>query len=102
MSADFSRQFSDYYASAQDIVLRLSSNSMPVDQSQTNTAIIHRDPCSASRLAWKNRSMTFELDNLGQKSCKALPCCVAIHCKVEAPGCWNKRNGAHLIRQWIR
>ena len=95
VDARFSREPSNDFSTANDIVLRLAFHAVPVDQRETNTGVICRNPRAACWLAWENSPTIGEIDNLRRQSRKAVQFFVAIHREIKTLRFWEKRNGAH-------
>jgi hypothetical protein len=95
VSTRFAGKRPNYFATANDIMLRLARDAVPVDQRETNTGIIRRNPCAACRLARENSAVAPKLVNRWRKSRKAVQFFVAIHREIKSLRLWKKRNRAH-------
>src|SRR5213592_3449251 len=61
--ARFAGERPDDLSPTNNIVLRFTCDTVPVNQRETNTGIIRRNPCAACRLAWENGATNPDIDN---------------------------------------
>src|SRR6266481_3026910 len=76
-------------------MLRLTLDAMPVNQRETDTGVVCRNPRAACRLARENSATPSEIGDLRRHCRKPVPFFVAVHGEIESPRIWEERNGAH-------
>src|SRR5438034_11320435 len=78
-------------------MLRLTPDAVPVDQRETNTGVIRRDPRAAFRLARKNSPTIRKIDNRRWQRSGTRKFFVAIHREIKPTQVWDKGNRAHQL-----
>src|SRR5438128_6520311 len=95
--ARFAGERPDDLSPTNNIVLRLTGDTVPVNQRKAYSGIIGSDPCATFRLARKNSATIRKIDNRRWQRSGTRKFFVAIHCEIKATQFWDKGNRAHQL-----
>jgi hypothetical protein len=93
--AGFAGKRPNDFSAANDVMLRLPLDAVPINQRRANTSIIRGNPRAAGRFTRIHYAATFKIDNRWRESGRTVQFLIAIHREIKSMCFGEKRNGAH-------